>query len=38
MGGVRREVLPEMLEIDALTACDQRERRLAVEMKMPEKA
>src|SRR3546814_20655837 len=32
------EVIPEMLEIDALAAMHQRQRRLAVEMEMPQVA
>ncbi len=30
------EIVPEMLEIDPFAAADQRQRRLAVEMEMPE--
>ena len=35
MGGVGGEIVPEMLEIDALATVYERERRLAVEMEMP---
>src|SRR5262245_23298999 len=35
-GRVGREVIPEMLQIDALTTLNEREGRLAVKMKMPE--
>src|SRR5260370_1572301 len=33
---IRREVVPEVLEIDPLAARDELERRLAIEMEMPE--
>ena len=35
MRGVGREIIPEMLEVNALAAMHQRERRLSIEMKMP---
>src|SRR5205807_6155079 len=35
MGRVGGEIVPEMLEIDALATVYERERRLAVEMEMP---
>ena len=35
-GGIGGEIVPEMIEIDPLAAGDQRQRRLAEEMEMPE--
>ena len=35
-GGIGREVVPEMLEVDALPTVDERQRRLAVEVEMPQ--
>src|SRR6266851_529437 len=36
MASVGGKIIPEMFEVDALAAVDQRQRRLAVKMEMPE--